>query len=412
MTAEATAQSDGGGQRARRRDAALDRQELKRRVAMGLMGSWRLMPLLIALVGIWIFFDVENSLFLSSRNLTNLTNQVAVSTLLALGLVFILIVRQVDISLAALSAVAGGVAADLVVEHGWNVVLAIGIALAFGAGVSLIQCVVVTRFAAPSFIVTLGGMFVLSAALLWLLPVTQVIPLTSSPLQGIAGSYLPNWLSYLLGGIGVGGFGLLRWSVHRARTLEGTASSLLWSTLAPTAVLGVFIAVALAFVFNAYLGVPTPAVIVVGVATVLAYIATQTSLGRHIYAIGGSPEAARRAGIRVGLVTAVAFGIGGLLAALAGIVNASRSLGVSAQSTDLTLLLVALAAVVIGGVSLFGGRGSVWAAVIGGVMLGSIQNGLQLMSTTLQVQWTVEGLVLVLAVVVDSAISRSVPNLE
>jgi D-xylose transport system permease protein len=142
----------------------------------------------------------------------------------------------------------------------------------------------------------------------------------------------------------------------------------------------------------------------------MSYIANQTPFGRHVYAVGGNPEAARRAGINVGLVTCITFVIAGFLASIAGVVQASRQLGVSAQSDDLTLLLGALAAVVIGGISLFGGRGSVWGALVGGIVIGSIQNGLDLINSTTQVQWTVEGIVLIIAVVIDSLVSRASPE--
>lgn len=386
--------------------------EAKSRVVAGLMGPWRLVPLLGALAVVWAFFTAENSLFLSSRNLSNLSNQIAVSTLLALGLVFVMVVRQLDISLAASSAVAGGIAAALNVEAHWSIVPAIAVALAMGIAAAVVLCAIVVRFKAPSFIVTLGGMFVLEAALLWLLPSAQVIPLFDTPLQYIAGTYLPAWLSYVLAGTAVLAFGRLRWTFHAARVREGLPSDLMTSTLLPTAALAVFAVVVLVFVFNAYLGVPIPAVIVIAVTSILAYIAAQTPFGKHIYAVGGNPEAARRAGIRVGLVTTGAFAIAGLLAATAGIVNASRNLGVSAESSDLTLLLGALAAVVIGGVSLFGGRGNVWGVVIGGILIGSLQNGLGLMNASTQAQWTVEGVVLIVAVVVDSAIAKNVPSLE
>jgi len=178
----------------------------------------------------------------------------------------------------------------------------------------------------------------------------------------------------------------------------------------PTVGLAVVVFGILISVFNPYRGVPLPAVIVVTIAAVLSYVGTQTPLGKHIYAIGGNPEAARRAGIRVEGVTAITFGIAGFVAAWAGVINASRSLGVSAQSTDLTLLLVALSAVVIGGVSLFGGRGSIWSVLLGGILMGSIQNGLQLMAVSQQVQWTVQGVVLVIAVVIDASISRHAAN--
>lgn len=379
-------------------------------VATKLGGPWRALPLILALGVVWVFFAIESPLFLSSRNLTNLSNQIAVSSLLALGLVFVVVVRQIDVSLASLAAVCGGIAALLSAENSWDPVVAVALTLIAGVCVPTLQCWIVMRSRAPSFIVTLGGMFILNAMLMWMLPVTQVIVLSGTPLQAVAGTYLPDWLSYLLAASGVTLFGLLRWTYHAGRLRVGSRSHLLQSTVLPTAVLAVISFGVLVRVFNAYRGVPVPAVIVVATAVVLSYVGTQTPLGKHIYAVGGNPEAARRAGINVEGVTAITFAIAGFVTAWAGIINASRSLGVSAQSTDLTLLLVALSAVVIGGVSLFGGRGGIWSVLLGGILMGSIQNGLQLMAVTQQVQWTVQGIVLVIAVVIDASISRRAAN--
>jgi D-xylose transport system permease protein len=379
---------------------------LKARVVDGLAGPWRTAPLVLALVLIWIYFALENPLFLSSRNLTNLSSQIAVSSLLALGLVFVLVVRQIDLSVVSLAAACGGIAALLSVEAGLNPVLAVGIALLGGVCVGVVQSYLVVRSKTPAFIVTLGGMFILNAVLLWMLPVTQVIVLAGTPLEAIAFTYLPAWLSDVLLAVVLAVFGLMRWGHHVDRVRLGLPSRLLTSIVLPLAALAVGGFAVLTFVFNAYLGVPLPAAIVVGVAIALSYIATQTQLGKHIYATGGNPEAARRAGIKVNRMMVIAFAISGLICATAGVVNASRSLGVSAQSTDTTLLLGALAAVVIGGVSLFGGRGGIWAVLLGGILMGSIQNGLQLMASSLPLQWTVQGIVLILAVFLDASISR------
>jgi D-xylose transport system permease protein len=386
------------------------RIDLRQQMVAGLTGPWRTLPLILALGAVWVFFGIENPLFLSSRNLTNLSNQIAVSSLLALALVFVIVVRQIDISLASLAAVCGGIAAHLSAEEGWDPVLSVVLTLIAGVCVPAFQSWIVMKSRAPSFIVTLGGMFILNAALMWMLPVTQVIVISGTPLQAVAGTYLPDWLSYLLTGMGVALFGLLRRNRHAGRLREGLPSHLLKSTLLPTGGLAVVVFGILIFVFNAYRGVPLPAVIVVTTAVVLSYVGAQTPLGKHIYAVGGNPEAARRAGIKVEGVTAITFAIAGFVTAWAGIINASRSLGVSAQSTDLTLLLVALSAVVIGGVSLFGGRGGIWSVLLGGILMGSIQNGLQLMAVSQQVQWTVQGVVLVIAVVIDASISRHAVN--
>jgi D-xylose transport system permease protein len=389
------------------RDQASATVQLRAQIATALAGRFRLVPIVIALGVVWAFFAIQSPIFLSSRNLTNLTNQISVSTFLALALVFLVLVQQIDISLAAVAAVAGGIAAILNTESHLNVILAVAIALAFGAAAGLVQGAIVTLLDVPAFIVTLGGMFIFEAVLFWELPVTQVVPLANTPLQQIAFTYVPAWLSYLLGGLAVATFGFLRWSTYRDRQRDGLPVNLLRSTILPTAALGALVAGALVFVFNAYAGVPTPAIVLVGFVTALAYLSGNTPLGKHIYAIGGNPEAARRAGIRVKLVTVFIFALAGFLAAAGGIVQASQLLGVSEAASDLSLLLGALAAVVIGGISLAGGRGTVWGAVIGGIMVGSIQNGLDLINSSTAVQWFVEGAVLVIAITIDSLISKS-----
>lgn len=381
-------------------------RRLNRLLATALTGPWRTAPIIVSLAAIVLFFDTQNSLFLTSRNLTNLTNQIAVLTTVALALVGLLLVRQVDLSLAALSAVTGGIAAKLAVSAHMDVVLAIVIALAAGVAVGIVQATIVTTFRVPAFVVTLGGMFVLSAALLWLLPATSVIPLADTPLENVSNTFIPAWLSYVLLLVALAVFGGLRFSDNRSRVRQGMPSNLIRSTVLPTVAMGGVALVILVFVFGTYRGVPTPVVIVLTLIGIMAYITTQTPLGRQIYAIGGNPEGARREGISVRLVTTVVFALGGFLAATAGIMSASRQLGVSSASSDLTLLLEALAAVVIGGVSLFGGRGTVWAAPLGALVIGSISNGLYLLNSTTQVRWTIEGLVLIVAVVIDSAISR------
>jgi D-xylose transport system permease protein len=297
-------------------------------------------------------------------------------------------------------------------EQHWNPIVSVVVALAAGAAAGLAQGAIVTLMGVPAFIVTLGGLFIFEAVLYWILPVTQVVPLANTPLQDIAFTNVPAWLSYVLAGVAVALFGGLRWSNHRARLRSGLSSHVVSSTVAPTAGVAAILFGLLIFVFNAYTGVPTPAIIILALCAILSYVSGHTPLGRRIYAIGGNPEAARRAGIRVKSVTVLVFAMGGFLAAAAGIVQASQLLGVSEAAADLTLLLGALAAVVVGGISLYGGRGSVWSAVIGAVVIGSIQNGLDLINSSTAVQWFVEGAVLISAIVIDALVARSATRLR
>jgi D-xylose transport system permease protein len=384
-------------------------REWRRRLSAGLDGPLRLVPVLIALLAIWVFFEAEDSVFLSSRNLTNLANQIAVTTILGLGLMLVLIVRQIDLSLAALAAVCGVIAARLAVLSGLPVEVAVAVALLAGCTAGAIQGLIVTVFRAPSFIVTLGGYFVCSGLVLVLLPVTQVISLANTPLQDIASTSLPAGASYIVAAAVVAAFALVRWTyVRDAHRMQMTVNPVT-QVVAPTVALAALVFAVVA-VFNSYQGVPTPTVVVAGLMAILAYISSHTPLGKHLYAVGGNPEAARRAGIPVAKLTVITFAVGGLLTATAGLVAASRDLGVSGQSVDLTLLFGAVSAAVIGGVSLFGGRGSVWGVLVGSLVIGSISNGLLLLNSSTQVIYIAQGGILVAAVVIDAVVARTGPS--
>lgn len=366
----------------------------------------RLVPIVVSIAVIWGIFAAKSPIFFSAENFTNLANQISVTILISLALVFVLLVRQIDLSLAVLAATCGGVAAVLTVTYHWNEAVAIVVCLAFGAAVGASSAVVATFFSVPTFIVTLGGYFILSAVLLWLIPATGVIAIADTPLENVAGTYIGGWPSYFVVAAAVIFFGVLRWDRHRSMQRVGAPSSALRSVVLPIVVLAAAAFCFLAFAFDADRGVPLPFLIAVGLVAVFSYVANQTPFGRRIYAIGGSPEGARRAGIPVRQFTIVIFALSGAFTALAGIVLASQQLGVSAQTSDFTILLQSLAAVVIGGVSLFGGVGSVWAALMGSLVIGSISNGLYLINASTQVRWSIEGVILVLAVVIDSLIRR------
>jgi D-xylose transport system permease protein len=384
-------------------------REWQRRLSAGLEGPLRLVPVLIALIAIWAFFEAENSVFLSSRNLTNLANQIAVTTILGLGLMLVLIVRQIDLSLAALAAVCGVIAARLAVMSGWPVEAAVALALLAGCAAGAIQGLIVMVFRAPSFIVTLGGYFIFSGLVLVLLPVTQVISLANTPLQDIASTSLAATISYIVAAAVVAVFAMVRWTyVRDARRMQMPVNPAT-QVVAPTAALAVLVFAVVA-IFNSYQGVPTPTVIVAGVMASLAYMSSHTPFGKHLYAVGGNPEAARRAGIPVAKLTIITFAIGGLLTAVGGLVAASRELGVSGQSVDLTLLFGAVSAAVIGGVSLFGGRGNVWGVLVGSLVIGSISNGLLLLNSSTQVIYIAQGGILVAAVVIDALVARNAPS--
>ncbi|MFI7067492.1 sugar ABC transporter permease [Kribbella sp. NPDC050124] len=367
-------------------------------------GRWRMIPVLATLALIWLFFASQVPAFLSARNLSNLSVQIVVTGILALGLVLVLLVGEIDLSVAALGGVTSAVMARLLVQLGLPASIAIAAGIATGVSVGIAQGIIVTRFRAPAFIVTLGSSLILQGVLLQLLPRTGQIPLAGTAVELVTGTYLVASTGYVIALLATALVALLSMQTFRHNRRQQHATSIVRRVVVPTVVClaGSFVVVAL---LNAHRGVPVAVLILLGCLGVMAYVATQTTFGTYLYAIGGNAEAARRAGIRVRWVKVTTFALAGGFAAVAGLVAASRTLGVSSQSGGGTLLLEAVAAAVIGGASLFGGRGSVWAALLGALVIGSISNGLDLLGAEAQVKLIVQGTILILAVAVDGALS-------
>ncbi|CAN5372905.1 ABC transporter permease [soil metagenome] len=366
--------------------------------------QFRLGPVLVVLVLVWIFFTVQNPLFLSPVNLSNLTLQTAVTATIALGLVFVLLLGEIDLSVAALSGVAAAITGSLTITLGWNPWAACLVGLAVGVAWSLVQAVIVL-YGPPSFIVTLAGSLALGGVLLLCLPQSGQITLAGNPLGSIAGSYLPA-----LGGWGAAIVATLLtlWffaSRHRSRSAKQLPSSLVRNVVVPVAAV-VVLSIAIVLILNAHRGVPIMFAILVAIVGLFAYVTTQTRFGVRLYAVGGNREAARRAGIPIGKTILWAFAFSGFFSALGGIFAASRLLGVSNQSGGGTLLLEAIAAAVIGGTSLFGGKGTVWSALLGALLIGSISNGMDLLGLPTEAKDIVTGLILVAATIADVILSR------
>ncbi|WP_460992962.1 sugar ABC transporter permease [Sinomonas soli] len=366
--------------------------------------QFRLGPVLVVLVLVWAFFALQNPRFLAPVNLSNLTLQTAVTATIALGLVFVLLLGEIDLSVAALSGVAAAVTSGLATNNGWNPVAAAALGLGLGVAWSLVQAVIVL-YGAPSFIVTLAGSLALGGVLLLALPRSGQISIANSPLGLIAGSYLPalgGWAAALVAVLVSGWFYLSR---HRARRAQGLPTQFFRTAALPILSVLVLSAV-LVLTLNAHRGVPVIFAALVAVVGFFAYITTQTRFGVRLYSVGGNREAARRAGIPVGKTILWAFALSGFFAALGGIFAASRLLGVSNQSGSGTLLLQAIAAAVIGGTSLFGGKGTVWSALLGALLIGSISNGMDLLGLATEIKDIVTGIILVAATVADVVLSR------
>jgi D-xylose transport system permease protein len=371
-----------------------------------LAGRYRVVPVVITLLLIWVFFAAQNGDFLGNRNLTNLLVQIVVTATIALGIVFVLLMAEIDLSVAANSGACATLTAILVANHGWPAGVGIVAGIAAGATIGLVQGGVVTRFGVPSFVVTLGSQLILLGAILQLLPGgTGQVSLFGTGIADISGTYLAPAVGWIVALAAVTVFVLLQLGAARDARRRGLKTGGPLSILGPAIIVAV-VTVAVVAMLNSYLGVPLPVVILFSLLAVASYVTTQTRFGLHLYAVGGNPDAARRAGIRVDRLKMVAFMLAGALAALGGILAASRVLGVSSSSGSGTILLEAIAAAVIGGTSLFGGKGSVWDALLGALVIGSLANGLDLIGAETVVKYVAEGSILVLAATVDAILTR------
>jgi D-xylose transport system permease protein len=302
--------------------------------------------------------------------------------------------------------VTGGPAtAVLSVNSGLAGELAIVAGLLTGLAIGLVNGFFVTQVGVPSFVVTLAGLIAWQGALLAVLGDTGAVNLRSGPVTDLAGTFFEpavGWAGLAVVLAGYVGWLALRRRRKAAHGLEPESRARLAARLVAVAA-ALTAAVA---VLNADRGVPLAAAILVGTVALFAFITANTRFGRHIYAVGGSAEAARRAGIRVERVRVVVFALTSMLAAAGGILAASRLLAVNQSSGGGDLLLEAIAGPVIAGVSLFGGRGTVWAALIGALVIGSISNGMDLLALESEVKFMVTGAVLLFAVSVDAIARR------
>lgn len=381
----------------------------KARIVELLATDLRAVPVVTGLLLLVIYFSTQSEFFLSSRNLSNLLVQTVVTGTIALGIVFVLLLGEIDLSVAAISGVCSVVMAKLVVAQDWSNIFAVLLAILLGAGLGATTGLWSTRFLVPSFVVTLGAGLMLNGAQLLLLPRSGRYSLLNTGIDDIAGAYLTGERAWATVVVAAAFVLALRLTAHLRKQKNGIATSLVRSVVLPTAIT-IAAGTVIVAVLNANQGVPVPVAIFTVLLGAATYLLTETRFGLHLYAVGGNAEAARRAGINVTRVKVMAFAISGGLAALGGIIAASRILGVSVSSGGGigggALLLNAIAAAVIGGVSLFGGRGRASAALLGALVIGVVGNGLNLLGVSTDVQLLVTGGLLVLAVTVDRSIER------
>ena len=355
----------------------------------------------VVLAFIWIFFGVANPLFLSPGNLTNLSMQIAAVGIVSIGVILILLLAEIDLSVGSVSGMCAAITGTLSAIHGWPAWAAILAGIFAGAVVGLFQGFIVTWLSIPSFIVTLAGLLGFAGVQLAVIGSAGTISITDPAILGLANAFMPYWLSWafsiiaiaaLLGGTIVG---------RRRRVEAGVEVNSLTQMLIGPIVIAILV-LAGTGMLNYTRGVPVSLAILVALVFSFSILVNQTTYGRHVLAVGGNNEAARRVGIATSRVKIIVFVLGSSLAAVGGVLAMARLYSVDASAGSGNFLLYAIAGPVIAGVSLFGGRGSVWAALLGAIVIGSIQNGMNLLSFPAWAQAIVTALVLLVAVVLDA----------
>ncbi|WP_269932909.1 sugar ABC transporter permease [Aminobacter sp. HY435] len=371
-------------------------------------GDLGMLPVAVGLIVISVVFSALNPVFLAPNNLVNLLFDCATVGVISLGIICVLVLGEIDLSVGSMSGLASAMVGVLWVNQGWPVAGAIIAALVVGACVGLLYANLYNRLGMPSFIATLAGLLALLGLQLYILGPTGSINLPyASPLVRFGQILImPDWLSY--------GLALLPGAVMIAKGMrtmgQRQAANLSAQPLGALILKAIVLTVALelaVFYLNLGRGVPWMFGLFVALAVMLNYGLTRTKWGRSMFAVGGNKEAARRSGINVRRIYMSAFVLCSTLAALGGVLSAARLASSSQQAGTGDVNLNAIAAAVIGGTSLFGGRGSAYSALLGIIVIQAISNGLTLLNLSSSLRYMITGGVLAIAVIVDSLARRS-----
>jgi D-xylose transport system permease protein len=377
-------------------------------VKVGQLGS---LPIIVGLVVIAVVFGLLDETFFEARNFTNLLLQMAATATIAIGVVFVLLIGEIDLSVAYVSAVGGVVAALLLRpgDPGWPWWVVIIIALSITSTIGLLQSLIITKAGVPSFVVTLAGLLIWNGVVLYLTvdySTAGTIRIQDDTVVGIANDFLSDAWGWAIAVFVVAAYALTQIHTARSRRAGGLyakpASVLILQLTGLAAV--TFAAVWYA---NTDRGVPQVTLILAIFLVFWSFVAARLRFGRHVYAVGGNAEAARRAGINVDRVRIAVFMISGFMAGVGGLMLASRARSVATGAGGGNLLLTVIAAAVIGGTSLFGGQGRVVSALLGALVIASIENGMGLLGLPQGTKFIITGLVLLGAVLVDALSKRS-----
>jgi len=378
--------------------------EYRQRLRSGDIGQ---LPVMVSLVVIAAIFQVmSDGRFLTPFNLVNLTLQMAAGGTISIGLVLVLLLGEIDLSAGVVSGMCAAVMAIRSVEAGMPGPVAVGIALAAGAVIGAVQGSWATQFGIPSFIVTLAGLSAWGGGVLLVLGRTGTVNVRDPFITALAGTFLSGPVAY-----GCAALFVLYAAIgpvvthHRRRAAGLTVPPLAFAVIRAVAIAAFALVAVVALAADR--GVNLSLVFLLAAVIAMDFLLRRVRFGRMIYAVGGNAEAARRAGIPVQRVRIAVFALCSMFAAWGGILGASRLLAVNQSAGQGPVLLNAIAAAVIGGVSLFGGRGSMWAALLGTMVIQSISNGMDLLSLSSGIKFMVTGGVLLITVTIDSVVRRS-----
>lgn len=375
---------------------------MRRRLAYADLGQ---LPVIIGLFVIWTIFQIANPLFLSPLNLTNLLLQNTSLGIIAVGVILVLLLGEIDLSVGATSGLCAAVMAVLNVKSGLPGPVAVLAALIVGLAIGTVQGVWIAKIRVPAFIVTLAGWLAWQGALLLVLGGTGTINLRDPFILGLTNTFFEPLVGWIVGALGVLLYAVSALFERQRRLAAGLSATPRSALIARLAVIGVAVFIAIA-VLNADRGLPLAVCLLLGIIIVFNWLTTRTRYGRHIYAVGGNREAARRASINVDWIRISVFMLCSTLGAFGGVMAGSRLLAVNQSSGAGDLLLNVVAAAVIGGTSLFGGRGTIWAALLGALVIGSISNGMDLLALQSPAKYMITGTVLLLAVTIDAVARR------
>jgi D-xylose transport system permease protein len=374
-------------------------------VRNGELGS---LPIAVGIVIIAIYFQSRNSNFLTAGNFVNLIAQASPVIVIGMGIVFVLLLGEIDLSVGYVSGIGGVVAATLLVpdgHHQTSTAVALIAALGSGLLIGLLQGYWFAKVGVPSFVVTLAGLLAWNGVVLQVIGNAGTIVIQDKVINGLANDYMSSTLALTVLIVSVAGFIVQQILTVRARARAGLPNvpwTLIILRILVLAGAGLFVVLWA----DTDRGLPYVALLMLVLYVFWSFILNRTRFGRHVYAVGGSAEAARRAGINVDGIRIAVFAISGFMAAMGGIILASRLSSVDTSTGGGSILLYSIAAAVIGGTSLFGGRGNIRSAVLGGIVIGMVANGLGLLNVAVGTQFIVTGIVLLAAATLDSLSRR------